>query len=109
MKWSQEINKRKYSERNIQKNSRKIKYKHEQIWFHEYEYEIWKNMNLREHSIWRLSKRRLSRSLERNMKHGYSKRRMNQPIADWNTETAKKEIPQTVLSKKKVLKQEQVK
>ena len=32
------------------------------------------------------------------MKHGYSKRRMNQPIADWNTETAKKEIPQTVLS-----------
>ena len=23
---------------------------------------------------------------------------MNQPIADWNTETAKKEIPQTVLS-----------
>ena len=29
--------------------------------------------------------------------------------ADWNTETAKKEIPQTVLSKKKVLKQEQAK
>ena len=29
--------------------------------------------------------------------------------ADWNTETAKKEIPQTVLSKKKVLKQEKVK
>ena len=50
------------------------------IWVHEYEYEIWKNMNLREHSIWRLSKRRLSRSLERNMKHGYSKRRINQPI-----------------------------
>ena len=37
-------------------------------------------MNLREHSIWRLSKRRLSRSLERNMKHGYSKRRINQPM-----------------------------